>query len=83
MKQQIVKIKSIDQITHDELRIVNKKPLHNMFSSSQITKDFLIPHINSNIKNIYLCGPPPIIELVEIQLQDLNVGEKNIIKEEF
>lgn len=38
MKQHFVKIKSIDHITHDVLRIVTEKPLHYTFTSGQATE---------------------------------------------
>lgn len=39
-----------------------------------------IPDLN---KNIYLCGPEPMMEAVEQQLANLGVDAKLIIKEEF
>ncbi|MCJ7553975.1 MAG: hypothetical protein MUO34_08835 [Ignavibacteriaceae bacterium] len=39
--------------------------------------------IKTSIKNVYVCGPPPMMEAIEKQLKNLNVGEKHIIKEEF
>lgn len=48
-----------------------------------ITMDFLQDNIGGINQYFYLCGPPPMIEFVEKQLQDLNVGEKHVIKEEF
>jgi ferredoxin-NADP reductase len=55
----------------------------NGYAYGQITEDFLKPHIKSSIKNVYVCGPPPMMEAIEKQLQNLNVDEKHIIKEEF
>jgi ferredoxin-NADP reductase len=53
------------------------------YAHGQITEDFLKTHINSNIKNVYVCGPPPMMESIEMQLIQLKVNEKFIIKEEF
>jgi len=55
----------------------------NGYPHGQITKDFLKPYIKSSIENVYVCGPPPMMEAIEKQLKNLNVDEKNIIKEEF
>ena len=55
----------------------------NGYEQGQITEDFLKPHIESSINNVYVCGPPPMMEAVEKQLKNLNVNEKSIIKEEF
>lgn len=46
-----------------------------------ITENFLKEHIMDFNKNIYLCGPPPMMEAVEKILSGLNVDEKLIIKE--
>ncbi|HBC79849.1 MAG TPA: flavodoxin reductase [Bacteroidales bacterium] len=46
-----------------------------------ITENFLKEHITDFQRNIYLCGPPPMMEAVEKILSDLNVDQKLIIKE--
>lgn len=55
----------------------------NEYAHGQITESFLKDHINNSIKNIYVCGPPPMMEEVEKQLANLQVNKKNIVKEEF
>ena len=55
----------------------------NGYANGHITMDFLQDNFGGINQYFYLCGPPPMIEFVEKQLQDLNVGEKHIIKEEF
>lgn len=52
------------------------------FVYGRITEDFLKEHIVIN-KNIYLCGPPPMMDAIEKQLANLNIEEKLIIKEAF
>jgi ferredoxin-NADP reductase len=46
-----------------------------------ITENFLKEHITDFQKNIYLCGPPPMLQAVEKILSDLNVDQNLIIKE--
>jgi ferredoxin-NADP reductase len=46
-----------------------------------ITENFLKEHITDFQRNIYLCGPPPMMEAVEKILSDLIVDQKLIIKE--
>jgi ferredoxin-NADP reductase len=46
-----------------------------------ITEDFLITYINGSTKNIYVCGPPPMMDIIQKQLTDLDVDEKLIVKE--
>jgi len=48
-----------------------------------ITEDFLKKHIPDTGKNIYLCGPPPMMDAVEKQLANLDVDKKLIVKETF
>jgi ferredoxin-NADP reductase len=48
-----------------------------------ITKDFLMEHMIDFNKNIYLCGPPPMMKAVEKIMSGLNVDDKLIIKEAF
>lgn len=47
-----------------------------------ITENFLKTHITDFNKNIYVCGPPPMMDAVEKILSDLHVDEKLIVKEE-
>lgn len=55
----------------------------NGYANGQISEDFLKPHVKSSVKNVYVCGPPPMMEAIEKQLKNLDVDEKDIIKEEF
>lgn len=48
-----------------------------------ISKDFLKTHIADTGKNIYLCGPPPMMDAVEKLLAGLEIDEKLIVKEAF
>ncbi len=53
------------------------------YAHGQITEDFLRKYITDTSKQVYLCGPPPMMEAIEKQLVDLNVDKKLIIKEAF
>jgi ferredoxin-NADP reductase len=55
----------------------------NGYANGLITMDFLQDNFGGINQYFYLCGPPPMIEFIEKQLQNLNVDEKHIIKEEF
>jgi len=48
-----------------------------------ITVEFLKQHISEADKNIYLCGPPPMMEAIEKQLESIPGDDKLIIKEAF
>jgi ferredoxin-NADP reductase len=47
-----------------------------------ITEDFLRKHITGFTKNIYVCGPPPMMDAVELILSNMRIDESLIIKEE-
>lgn len=53
------------------------------YEHGRITKDFLDKHITDTGKNVYLCGPAPMMEAVEKHLLKLNIDEKLINKEAF
>jgi ferredoxin-NADP reductase len=53
------------------------------YAHGYITEKFLKTHITDFSKNIYVCGPPPMMDAVEKMLSGLHVDEKLIIKEAF
>ena len=53
------------------------------YAHGQITENFLKGHINDSIRNVYICGPPPMMDAVEKQLTSLGIGKRAIIKEEM
>ncbi|HUX55065.1 MAG TPA: hypothetical protein VMV56_11670 [Williamwhitmania sp.] len=53
------------------------------YAHGQITEDFLKDYVKDSPKNIYVCGPPPMMVAVEKFLSNLHVDEKLIIKEVF
>jgi len=48
-----------------------------------IAEKFLKEYIDNSVQNVYVCGPPPMMDAVENILLNLKVDEKIIIKEEF
>jgi ferredoxin-NADP reductase len=53
------------------------------YAYGQITEAFIKTHINDTTKNVYICGPPPMMDAIEKQLNNLKIDKKLIIKEEF
>lgn len=51
------------------------------YEHGYITENFLKAHITDFNKNFYVCGPPPMIDAMEMILSNLHVDEKLIIKE--
>ena len=55
----------------------------NGYIHGQITEDFLKANIGNFDQYFYICGPPPMIESIEKQLENLNVDKKHMVREEF
>jgi len=53
------------------------------YAYGQITEDFLRNYIPDTSKQIYLCGPPPMMEAIEKQLVKLGIDEMLVVKEAF
>jgi len=53
------------------------------YAHGLITEDFIKDYISSSVKNIYLCGPPPMMVEVEKQLLSLGIDKSTIIQEDF
>ena len=52
------------------------------YAHGKISEDFLRSHLNTSCKNVYLCGPPPMMEALEMQLSNLGIDQNSIIQEE-
>jgi len=53
------------------------------YAHGQITENFLKGYIDVTIKNVYVCGPPPMMDAIEKQLSNLEIDKKQIVKEEI
>ena len=51
------------------------------YAHGQITEDFLKAYVNDTTNNVYLCGPPPMMEAVQKQLSNLHIRKKIITVE--
>jgi ferredoxin-NADP reductase len=80
-----------DIISKDEFDNLLGKNFINILSDEEvegyphgyITENFLKANITDLNKNIYICGPPPMMDATEKFLSNLHVDEKLIIKEAF
>ncbi len=78
-----------DIILKDEFNNLLGKNFINILSDEEaegyphgyITENFIKANITEFNKNIYVCGPPPMMEAIEKVLYNLHVDEKLIIKE--
>jgi ferredoxin-NADP reductase len=55
--------------------------VNKLFYHGYITLNFLKEHIVNINKNIYLCGPPPMMDAVEKILRVMNFDEKLLVRE--
>jgi len=53
-------------------------PQKDIFTTGQDTKSFLKEYIKNHKINIYICGPPPMMETNEKFLSNLSVEKKDI-----
>ena len=53
------------------------------YVNGYITEALLEDTLAGKNKKIYLCGPPPMMDVVEKMLSNLHINEANIIKEGF
>jgi len=51
------------------------------YFNGQITEDFLKTYVNDTTQNVYVCGPPPMMEAVLKQLSGLGVNKSAITVE--
>ena len=65
------------------INILSEEEEEEGYEYGYITSELIKKHIGENVKNYYVCGPPPMMEAVEKILDDLNVDEKSVIKEAY
>jgi ferredoxin-NADP reductase len=53
------------------------------YSNGQITENFIKMNCGELKKLFYICGPPPMMDAIELQLSNLHVSENSIVKEVF
>lgn len=53
------------------------------FEHGFITKELIKSKIESSTSYFYVCGPPPMMDAVLKQLEELGIDESKIIKEQF
>ena len=51
------------------------------YANGQITEEFLKTYVNDTTQNVYVCGPPPMMEAVQKQLSNLLISKKTITVE--
>ncbi|HLN20902.1 MAG TPA: FAD-binding oxidoreductase [Bacteroidales bacterium] len=78
-----------DIILRDELRQMLGDAFVNVLSDEKtdeylygfVTREVLKPYITSPDMNVYLCGPPPMMDIVKLHLAEFNITNNSIILE--
>ena len=82
---------AVDIILKDEFEQMLGRNFINILSNEKIegyaygfiTKEFLKYNIDDTNKMFYICGPPPMMDAVELSLHNLGVKTDQIVKEAF
>lgn len=53
------------------------------YDYGMITAEYLMDHCDIKNKIIYLCGPPTMMESIEMELYNMNINPHQIVKESF
>jgi len=64
------------------INILSEEKAEN-YAYGKVTEQFIKKHIPRDCKNVYLCGPPLMIDALEKSLAKLQVDEKLITKEKL
>jgi ferredoxin-NADP reductase len=64
------------------INILSDENIHG-YENGEITEDFIEANCGGTDKFFYVCGPPPMMDAIELQLEGLHIEEKSIIKEIF
>jgi ferredoxin-NADP reductase len=83
MKDDIIHEEELKNILGENFINILSEEKSNGYAHGQITESLLKTHINDSRKNVYLCGPPPMMDAVEKFLSNLHVDKKLIVKEAF
>jgi len=82
-RNDIILKKELDGLFGDDVINILSEEKTAEYPKGLITKDFLKNNIMDLNDNIYLCGPPPMMDAVGAQLKELSIPDQSIIKEEM
>jgi len=82
-KDDIILASEFEKLLGENFINILSKEKADGYAHGQITEGFLKAHISDSTKNVYVCGPPPMMDAIEKQLANLKIDEKQIIKEVF
>jgi ferredoxin-NADP reductase len=82
-KADIINAKEFEDYLGDNFINILSDEKSDKYAYGKITESFLKKHMNDNAQHVYICGPPPMMAAMEMQLANLGINKKIITKEEF
>lgn len=82
-KEDIIDYKYFHNLLGDNFINVLSDEKTEEFENGYITKDLIKSQLVNDKSIVYLCGPPPMMDAVLKQLDDLGIDESRIVKEGF
>lgn len=75
--------KEFEKILGDQFINILSEENAEGYAHGLITKEFLTKYLPQGDGYVYICGPEPMLEMLEVQLIELGVARDKIVKEEF
>ncbi len=82
-KEDIILSREFQDLLGDNFINILAHDIVDGYAHGFITNRFLEPHITEIVRNVYLCGPPPMMDTVEKLLEKMHSDKLMIIKEAF
>lgn len=82
-KQDIILENEFKELLGDNFVNILSDEYTDEYANGLITESFLKDYVNRSTKNVYVCGPPEMMESVNMQLSNLGVYKKNITVEKI
>jgi len=82
-KADIINAKEFKDYLGDNFINILSDEKSDKYVHGKITESFLKKNMNDDAQHVYICGPPPMMTAVEMQLANLGINKKIITKEEF
>jgi len=82
-KNDIILAKEFEELLGDNFINILSDEKVKGYANGQITEDFIETHSDGFNKYFYICGPPPMMDAIENQLENLHVADNLIVKESF
>jgi ferredoxin-NADP reductase len=82
-KEDIIDYEYFHELLGDNFTNVLSEEKIEEFENGYITKELIKSNLDNNDSMVYLCGPPPMMDAVLKQLDELGIDESRIVKEGF